>query len=90
HHLSLYPTILLWTLLHVSGGGIEYFRLLRRQTFRHLRSIVFDQMLPKIAHYWSRTEVEQLMYRAGLVDIQLSWVTEMSWAASGRRPKEQA
>ena len=89
HHLSLYPTILLWALLHVSRGGIEYFRLLRRLTFRHLRSIVFDQMLPKIAHYWSRTEVEQLMYRAGLVDIQLSWVNEMSWAASGRRPEEQ-
>jgi hypothetical protein len=44
-------------------------------------------MLPKIAHYWSRTEVEQLMYRAGLVDIKLSWVNEMSWAASGRRPE---
>ena len=44
--------------LRVSSGGIAYFRLLRQFTFRHLRSIVFDQMLPKIAHYWRRSEVD--------------------------------
>jgi 2-polyprenyl-3-methyl-5-hydroxy-6-metoxy-1,4-benzoquinol methylase len=87
HHASLYPSALLWTLLHLGCGRIQYFRLLRRLSFRHLRSIVFDQMLPKIAHYWSKTEVHQLMQRAGLADIQLNWVNEMSWAADGRRPE---
>ena len=86
HHLSLYPTVLLWVFLRLHGGGIDYFRLLRRFSFRHIRSIVFDQMLPRIAHYWCRSEVEQLMRDAGLVDIRLSWVNEMSWAACGIRP----
>ena len=86
HHLSLYPTMVLWLLLRLSGGGLEYFRLLRKFTFRHLRSIVFDQMLPKIAHYWRRSEVEQLMADAGLTNIEMSWVNQMSWAASGTRP----
>jgi SAM-dependent methyltransferase len=87
HHLSLYPTVLLWLFLRWGGGtSIEYFRFLRGLTFRHVRSIVFDQMLPKIAHYWRRSEVEQLMRDAGLADIQLSWVNDISWAACGTRP----
>jgi SAM-dependent methyltransferase len=88
HHLSIYPTALLWLFLRASGGGIAYFKLLRQFTFRHLRSIVFDQMLPKIAHYWRRSEVEQLMRGAGLENIQLSWVNEMSWAACGVTPEK--
>jgi hypothetical protein len=44
-------------------------------------------MLPAIAHYWSREEVEALMHRAGLEHVQLAWVNEMSWAAIGRKPQ---
>lgn len=86
HFLSLFPTLVLWALLRLGFGRIEYFRLIRTFGFRHLRSIVFDQMLPKIANYWSRKEVETLMINAGLVDIELQWVNEMSWAALGRKP----
>uniref|UniRef100_UPI001BB46575 hypothetical protein n=1 Tax=Acinetobacter baumannii TaxID=470 RepID=UPI001BB46575 len=65
---------------------IKYFDLLRSFTFKHLRSIVFDQMLPKIANYWRKDEVEALMREAGLERIQLAWVNEMSWAARGFKP----
>jgi SAM-dependent methyltransferase len=90
HHLSLYPTAALWLALRLGLNSIEYFRLLRRLSFRHLRSIVFDQMLPKIAHYWSRGEVERLMRGAGLADIKLAWVNEMSWSAIGTKPAGQS
>ena len=30
--------------------------------FAHLRAIVFDQMLPRIANYWRRDEVEAAWY----------------------------
>lgn len=86
HHLSLYPTVALWLALRLGLNTIAYFRLLRRLGFRHLRSIVFDQMLPKIAHYWPRDEVERLMRSAGLVDVKLAWVNEMSWSAIGTKP----
>lgn len=90
HHLSLYPTTLLWLLLRLRVRPIEYFRLLAKLNFRHLRSIVFDQMLPLIAHYWSRDEVVALMQTAGLQDIRLVWVNEMSWSAIGTKPAEIA
>lgn len=83
YHLSLYPSILLWLFLRLGLGRIEYLKLLRKFSFQHLRAIVFDQMLPKIAHYWSRQEVEELMMRAGLRDIKIVWVNEMSWSAVG-------
>jgi SAM-dependent methyltransferase len=86
HHLSLYPTALLWLLLRASFGRIEYFRLIRTMAFRHLRSIVFDQMLPKIANYWPKETVDALMREAGLVDVKLAWVNEMSWSAIGTKP----
>jgi len=86
HHLSLYPTLLRWLALRLGLDGIEYFRLLRRLSLRHLRSIVFDQMLPKIAHYWSRETVDRMMRDAGLDDVKLTWVNEMSWCAIGAKP----
>jgi SAM-dependent methyltransferase len=86
HHLSLYPSLVLWLALRLGLNSIEYFRLLRRLSFRHLRSIVFDQMLPKIANYWSRQMVDALMRGSGLTDVQLAWVNEMSWSAIGTKP----
>jgi SAM-dependent methyltransferase len=86
HHLSLYPAVILWCALHMGLASIEYFRLLRRLSFRHLRSIVFDQMLPKIANYWARDTVEAMMRGSGLADVKLAWVNEMSWSAVGTKP----
>jgi len=86
HHLSLYPAMLLWVVLRLGFQPIEYFRLLRGLSFRNIRSIVFDQMLPKIAHYWPRGKVESLMRGAGLENVKLAWINEMSWSAIGTRP----
>ncbi|HYZ39803.1 MAG TPA: class I SAM-dependent methyltransferase, partial [Stellaceae bacterium] len=89
HHLSLYPTVLLWVLLRLGVRPIEYFRLLKRFDFAHLRAIVFDQMLPRIAHYWPRETVARMMADAGLEDVRLIWVNQMSWSAIGTRPLAQ-
>jgi hypothetical protein len=42
-------------------------------------------MLPKIANYWRRDEVEQLLAAQGLTGIRLEWVNEMSWSAIGTK-----
>ncbi|CAO3363241.1 hypothetical protein [Azospirillum melinis] len=75
--------------VHGAGGDPEFgaTSLIRCLDFAHLRSIVFARMLPKIANDWRREEVEALMTGAGLEDVQLAWVNEISWAATGRRPQ---
>lgn len=85
--LSLVPTAALWLLLKLGWGKLDYHDLLRQVGFWHLRHIVFDQMIPRIAHYWRREEVESLMNQAGLADIRLEWVNQMSWMAVGRKPE---
>jgi SAM-dependent methyltransferase len=85
HHLAAYPSTVLWLLLRFGFGRLAYFRLLRQFSFRHLRSIVFDQMLPKIAHYWARATVEQMLRGQGLLEVRLVWVNEMSWCAIGTK-----
>ena len=86
HHLSLYLAIPVWLLLRLGVRPIEYFRLIAKFDFQHLRAIIFDQMLPRIAHYWPREAVAGMMEQAGLEDIRLSWVNQMSWSAIGTRP----
>lgn len=86
HHLSLYPALTVWLALRLGLDSMEYHRLLRRLSLRHLRSIIFDQMLPKIANYWPREKVASMMQNSGLTDIRLAWVNEVSWSAIGTKP----
>jgi len=87
HFLSWFPTALLWVGIRLGFGRIAYFKLLRRLTFRHLRAIVFDHLIPHIAKYYRKEEAEQLLRDAGLEGVQAVWVNEMSWSVTGRRPR---
>lgn len=89
HMLSLLPTGLLWVLLRLNIVRIEYFRLIRHFPFSHLRHIVFDQMIPRIALYYRKDEAMALLRQASLTDIQIEWVNQMSWAVSGTKPLTQ-
>jgi hypothetical protein len=43
-------------------------------------------MLPRIAHYWGKETVLELMRTAGLDDVRIARVNQMSWSAIGTRP----
>src|SRR5260370_31493539 len=66
HRLSLYPAALVWALLRLGVRPIEYFRLIAKFDFPHLRAIVFDQMLPRLAHYSPPETVANMMAAAAL------------------------
>jgi SAM-dependent methyltransferase len=85
YHLSLYVTVALWLALRLGLSRLEYYRLLRSFSFAHLRAIVFDQMIPRIAHYWPRQTVENMLRSSGLEDVRLVHVNDMSWSAAGRK-----
>ncbi len=70
HFLSLFPTAAIYLLVRMGLGKIEYFRLIRKFSFWHLRSIVFDQML-------------SLMKKTELKKIEIAQVNDMSWCAVG-------
>ena len=86
HALSWPLTALLWCLLRVGLPRGAYYRLIRRFSFDHLRAIVFDHMIPRIARYYTRTAAETLLARAGLTEIVAVAVNENSWSVRGRKP----
>ena len=86
HAFSWPLTALLWFALRLGLPPGAYYRLIRRFTFQHLRAIVFDHMIPRIALYYARAEAENLLARAGLTDIRATWVNENSWSVIGRKP----
>ena len=86
HALSWPLTALLWCSLRLGFPSGAYFRLIRGFSFEHLRVIVFDHMIPRIALYYSRSEAEALLARSGLVEIRSTWVNENSWSVIGRKP----
>jgi hypothetical protein len=77
---------LLWCALRLGIQPGPYFRLLRGFSFEHLRAIVFDHMIPRIALYYTRAEAEALVRRAGLENVEAAWVNRMSWTVRGREP----
>jgi SAM-dependent methyltransferase len=86
HALSWPLTALLWCILRLGLLRGAYYHLIRRFSFDHLRAIVFDHMIPRIALYYTRVEAEVLLARAGLTDIRTTWVNENSWSVIGRKP----
>jgi SAM-dependent methyltransferase len=85
--LAWIPAAAVWACLRLGLGQIAYYRMLRRFPIRHLHHIIFDHMIPRIARYYRRNDVEALMRGAGLQDVRLDWVNEMSWAAVGTKPR---
>jgi SAM-dependent methyltransferase len=86
HALSWPLTTLLWCAVRLRFPPGAYYRLVRRFSFVHLRAIVFDHMIPRIALYRTRAEAEALLARSGLTDIRTTWVNENSWSIIGRKP----
>lgn len=85
HALSLPLTALLWLAVRLGLGKSDYFKLLKRFTFNHLRAIVYDHMLPETAHYYTREEACRLLANAGLSGIEARAVNQISWTVIGTK-----
>jgi SAM-dependent methyltransferase len=84
--LAHVPAALLWIMLRLGFTPLEYLKLLRTFSYPHIHHICFDQMLPKTANYWRKTEAIALLEQAGLRDIRAEWVNEVSWSVIGTKP----
>jgi 2-polyprenyl-3-methyl-5-hydroxy-6-metoxy-1,4-benzoquinol methylase len=82
HAIAKGITALSWPAIHAIPWRNDYYRRLRKLSFRNVESIIFDQMLPHIAHYWTRKDMERL---CGLLDggyPTIEFVQGNSWHAT--------
>ena len=82
HALAKGVAALAWPAIHAIPWRTDYYRWLRTLSFRNVESIIFDQMLPRIAHYWTRADMERLSRSLDRGAPRLEFVQGNSWHAS--------
>lgn len=63
----------------------EYLHQLKGFNFRHIHSIVFDQLLPSVANYWTKEEARALLNDVGLKNIDIRHHNKNSWTVWGTK-----
>jgi len=82
HALAKGLALVGWPVIHAVPWTTEYYRRLRTLSFHNVESIIFDQILPRVAHYWTRDDMERL---TGLLDggrARVEFVDGNSWHAT--------
>jgi len=87
HLLAYFFSVPLWMRVKIFRGPSPYFRELAGFKFWHIHSIVFDQLIPKIANYWTKEEVAGLVLNLGLEDIKIVRPpTNCGWTMIAKKP----
>ncbi|KKR75681.1 MAG: hypothetical protein UU20_C0048G0005, partial [Parcubacteria group bacterium GW2011_GWE2_40_8] len=60
HLLSYFCSVPLWIHIKFFNKKNEYLKQLSDFKFWHIHSIVFDQLIPDVANYWSKKEIAEL------------------------------
>jgi 2-polyprenyl-3-methyl-5-hydroxy-6-metoxy-1,4-benzoquinol methylase len=82
HAIAKGVTALAWPAFQVLPFRTDYYRYLRTLSFKNVESIIFDQMLPHIAHYWTRSDMEQLCGKLAGGTPHIEFVQGNSWHAT--------
>ncbi len=82
-----YPFSLLFYLYIKLPHKHPYLKLLRPASFWHLHSIVFDQLLPEIANYWTADEAKALFDGLPVEAVTAYDCNAGSWTVVARKKK---
>ncbi|MEW6062901.1 MAG: class I SAM-dependent methyltransferase [Nanoarchaeota archaeon] len=83
HKIAYLFSISLWIYLKLAKPKSPYLKQLKIFRFRHVHSIVFDQLLPRIANYWTKREAKSLLKE--LTNVKIYHVNNNSWTVVGRK-----
>lgn len=61
HAVAKAITAAAWPVIRVAPFRTEYYRYIRSLSFRNVESIIFDQMLPRIANYYTEDDMRALV-----------------------------
>lgn len=71
YYLTYLFSIPLWLFIKIFRGPTAYLKQLVEFKFWHVHSIVFDQLIPEVANYWTKGETEDLFKGLGLKNIRI-------------------
>ena len=85
HFLSYCFSVPLYIYLKIFSQKQLYLKQILEFPFRNIHCIVFDQLIPKTAHYWRKDEAMSLFSGLGLKDIKAYNVNNNSWTIVGKK-----
>ena len=74
-----------WLYMKLPFHTHPYHRLFRTAPFWHVHSILFDQLLPEIANYWTKDEAIALFDGLPVEQVEAHWINRGSWTVVARR-----
>lgn len=89
--LSYIAAVPVWLLAKIFRGPSSYMRQLSKFRFRNVHAIVLDQLIPRVANYWTKEEARGLLELPELTDVQItSPVNKNGWTVSALKSREPA
>ena len=85
HFLSYFFSMPLYFYLKLFPQKNKYLKQLSGFSFWHISHIIFDQLLPRIANYWTKQEALSLFKNQNLKDIKIFKVNDISWTIIGKK-----
>lgn len=86
HFLTYFCSIPLYLFVRVYRGKNGYLNQLKGFKFWHVHSIAFDQLIPRVANYWKKEELEELMQDIGATDVVIEPPkNECGWVVTARK-----
>jgi 2-polyprenyl-3-methyl-5-hydroxy-6-metoxy-1,4-benzoquinol methylase len=79
HAIAKGITLAAWPAIRLLPWRTDYYRSLRRLSFRNVESIIFDQAIPRISNYWTREEMSELASALAGGRVQVEFVQGNSW-----------
>ncbi len=76
HFLSYFCSVPLYMFVKLFKGPTPYLKQLSMFDLWHINSIVFDQLIPDIAHYWKKDEVLSLVQDLPLTKVSVNSTPE--------------
>jgi len=84
--LAVMASLIAWPVFKFVPWRTNYYRNLKQLPFWSLEAIIFDQLIPRIARYWTRDEIHALVARLG-GQIHCELVQGNSWHVRIIKPR---
>jgi 2-polyprenyl-3-methyl-5-hydroxy-6-metoxy-1,4-benzoquinol methylase len=85
HRLAKLLTWIVWPAVQLLPWRVEYYKNLKQLSRINLESIIFDQIIPRIAHYWTDQDLEAMLKPLG-GKVHLELVQGNSWSVRIIKP----
>jgi len=86
HILAYIFSIPLYLYVKIFPQKRPYLKQLKGFTFKHIHSIVFDQLIPEIANYWTKEQALSLFEELeGIKNVKIYPVNNLSWTVTGEK-----